>query len=228
MSESILIGTRGWQDPRWADGYYPPELPPDWRFCFYSNRLRSVLVPGEVLADLEFATATQWMEDSDPAFRFVLELPPQWLDFDPVVLGEAYALFRERTGAIHSRTAGLILRAGTAPSESWLEGLIRAIGDDPPLTVDLAPALRTAALLAICASSGSGWCWRCDEEDTPPPSGRLTVALASPAPPRAVRRILELLSECQGEAGRAALFFDGVGAASAAEEARILAELMAV
>ena len=56
MTEPILIGVRGWEYPP-QESYYPPELPEEWRFCFYSNRLRSVLVPAQVWAESGSAPA---------------------------------------------------------------------------------------------------------------------------------------------------------------------------
>ena len=44
MTEPLLIGTRGWDHASGGD-FYPADLPDDWRFCYYSNNLRSVLVP---------------------------------------------------------------------------------------------------------------------------------------------------------------------------------------
>ena len=34
MTEPLMIGTRGWDHGAWAGGFYPPELPDDWRFSF--------------------------------------------------------------------------------------------------------------------------------------------------------------------------------------------------
>ena len=76
MTEPLMIGTRGWAHAAWEGGFYPPELPAEWRFCFYSNNLRSALVPQEQWATVTGADVAAWLEDSDPAFRFVLELPP--------------------------------------------------------------------------------------------------------------------------------------------------------
>ncbi len=227
MSEPILIGTRGWQQAEWAGDFYPPELPEDWRFCFYSNRLRAALVPGESWHDLNAQAVAQWVEDSDPAFRFVLELPPDWSQLAPGSLAAAFDRFRVLSTPIHSRTAGLVVRATGAPDPAWLAALLDAIGEFRPTAVDLPGAQRTAALQSVCTQRAAGWCWRCAEEEAPG-SGGLVVALASAVPPRALRRILEQLNGARGRDGAAALFFEGAQAAKAAEEARILAELMAV
>src|SRR4030067_3666465 len=74
MTEPVMIGTRGWNHVS-GGVFYPAELPDDWRFCFYSNSLRSVLGPQETWDAAQRADVAQWQEDSDPEFRFVVELP---------------------------------------------------------------------------------------------------------------------------------------------------------
>ena len=78
MTEPLLSGTRDWDRDAWLDTVYPAELPREWRFCYYSNLLRSVLVPGAVSAQATVAEVTQWWEDCDTTFRFVLECPPEF------------------------------------------------------------------------------------------------------------------------------------------------------
>jgi len=74
MSEALLVGTRDWASADWADSYYPEDLPEDWRFCYYSNQFRAVLVSWEVWSNISSSGVEAWLEDSDPEFRFVLEI----------------------------------------------------------------------------------------------------------------------------------------------------------
>jgi uncharacterized protein YecE (DUF72 family) len=70
MPEEILIGTRGWDYDEWTGGFYPEELPSDWRFAYYSNHFRSVLVPQATWEKLGVDAVQDWLEDCDPEFRF--------------------------------------------------------------------------------------------------------------------------------------------------------------
>ena len=195
MNEPILIGTRGWNHVSGGD-FYPPELPDDWRFCYYSNNLRSVLVPQENWDAVQRADVAQWLEDSDPAFRFVLELPATLgLPLTQGKREQALAQFLETLEPIAPRTAGLLLRIapGTDVLPDWFEHFLNRLADIAPVCVDL-------------------------------PEGPWRVP---PVLAREVRRYIERLAQWQGQGSFAGLFFEA-GAAKAAQEARLIAELMGV
>lgn len=40
-----LLGTVGWERPDWLAGYYPADLPADWRLAYYANDCGCVLLP---------------------------------------------------------------------------------------------------------------------------------------------------------------------------------------
>ena len=230
MNEPLLIGTRGWNHASGGD-FYPAELPDDWRFCYYSNNLRSVLVPQEAWDSVSRVEVAQWLEDSDPAFRFVIELPatlgsPLTQDKCEQVLAQ----FLETLEPVAPRMAGLLLRiaADAEVRPDGLESFLNRLTDIAPVCVDLPEgSWRTPAVHAVLARQGAGLAWHCAPETAPQPGGRLMVALAPPAPAREVRRFIEGLAQWQGENGVAGLFFDAA-AAKAAQEARIIAELMGV
>ncbi len=230
MTEPLMIGTRGWNHVSGGD-FYPAELPDDWRFCFYSNNLRSVLVPQETLDSAPRAEVAQWLEDSDPAFRFVIELPS--ILGSPLTPGKhesALVQFLETIEPIAPRTAGLLLRIApdTEALPEWFEPLLNQVADIAPVCVDLPEGpWRAPAVLTALERQGAGLAWYCTAETAPHPGGRLMVALAPPAPAREVRRFIERLAQWQGKDALAGLFFDA-GAAKAAQEARIIAELMGV
>ena len=72
--KKLLIGCYGWDYDLWSPQFYPEELPPSWRFCFYSNEIRSVLVPWAVLSRATAEQISTWVEESDDGFEFVLEI----------------------------------------------------------------------------------------------------------------------------------------------------------
>jgi hypothetical protein len=226
MSEPILIGARGWDYPAWHGGFYPEELPEDWRLTYYNNLLRAVLVPGEVWSGVTADTVRVWVEDSDPDFRFVVETPSAFGD-PPAVTAARVAEFHEMLMPLGERLAGLLWRlssptACTAPS---LRSALQAFGDRYPLCVDLPDAARDAERLACLAQHGAGLCWRVEAMPSPIPAGRLIVALGNEAQPRAQRALLEGLVAAGAPDRRTALFF---ATAEQARQARLIAELMDV
>src|SRR3989344_3444637 len=213
MSESILIGTRGWDHPDWTGTFYPDVLPADWRFSFYCNQLRAVLVPDEVWSACGTADVHAWAEDVFPEFRFVVELSAT----SPLSL--------DMLAPIRPQIAGLLLRAPATPDKVWLTARLAEFATSFPMCVDLPPAARTLELLACLAQYDAGLCWHADTEPEPRPGGKLMVALASSAKPKTQRQWLEQLAAWQGEDSRVALFLDDP---ESARQARLLAELMVV
>ena len=233
MNEPLMIGTRGWEHAPWLGDFYPDELPSDWRFCYYSNNLRSVLVPQEIWPDTGRAQVVQWAEDSDLAFRFVIELPATLgVPLAPAAHERELGQFLETIEPVASRVAGLLLRiaAGTPVFSDGFEPLLGRLGDIAPLCVDLPDGpWRAPAPLAALTHQGTGLAWHCGREPAPHPGGRLLVAFAPPAAARDVRRYIEQLAQWQQHDTRAGLFFvEPERAAKAAQEARLIAELMGV
>lgn len=188
-------------------------MPADWRFSFYCNQLRSVLVPAEAWLACSAAEVRAWAEDAFPEFRFVVEL------------SAASPLSLDILAPIRSQVAGLLLRAPATPDKDWLAARLAALTASFPVCVDLPPAARTPDLLACLTQYNAGLCWRAETEPEPRPGGRLMVALASSAKPKVQRRWLERLAAWQREDGQAALFFDDP---ESAKQVRLLAELMVV
>lgn len=71
----FLTGCHGWHN----QFDYPDDLPADWRLCYYSNELRSVIVPAALWSSID-QQAEQWMQDTDDEFKFVFEVPATELD----------------------------------------------------------------------------------------------------------------------------------------------------
>lgn len=230
-----MIGTRGWEVADWVGDFYPGELPDDWRFCYYSNNLRSVLVPQDTLATAQRADILRWIEDSDPAFRFVLELPTALSDsWMPAAMDRTLAAFSELIEPLAARVAGWLLRvAASVPVQpDEFESLLNHFAQRGPVCVDLPDGeWRGAEPLAALDRQGAGLAWHCARDEAPRPGGGLVVALAPLADARTVRHWIEKLAQWQGHhhAARAGLFFEpSRHSARAAQEARLIAELMGV
>jgi hypothetical protein len=69
----VRIGCRGWQDTPWSAGYYPEDLPEEWRLAYYANEADCVLLPAGVWADVPAGTLADWAAEVDVRFRFYLE-----------------------------------------------------------------------------------------------------------------------------------------------------------
>lgn len=229
MSTAIYIGTRGWDDPRWAGRFYPEELPEDWRFCYFSNRLRSVIVPGDRWAGADAEALAQWRADSDSEFGLVLELPPALSR--PETDSAQFEALISRATPLTTQVVGWLLAPdpATTPNATWLSGVLDRLTSMAPVCLDLAGPWRDPAIERVRAAGKAGRCWRPATEATPAADGELLICLAAAeGAPRAQRRLLEDINKWQGDRRAAGLYFEGPNAPTLAEQARVLAELMGV
>jgi len=234
-SEPLMIGARGWDVAAWVGEFYPGELPDDWRFCYYSNNLRSVLVPHAALAMAQRSDVLRWIEDSDPAFRFVPEVPAAPSASGALTtMDHELAMLDDLIEPLVARLGGWLVRVTEdtlLPTEDF-ERLLNRLTRRAPVCVDLPDGeWRSDAMLAMLERQGAGLAWHCARDDAPRLGGELMVALAPVAEARTVRHWIEKLAQWQGRqhAARAGLFFEPSGrSARAAQEARLIAELMGV
>ncbi len=230
MTESLLIGTYGWEHPAWHGNFYPPELPGDWRFCFYSNRLRSVLVSAESWHATDGGQTGLWLTDCDPQFRFVLELPAALATAaTPEIFDGHWADFRAHIEPLRGHTAGLLLRppAASLPDRDSLAHTLSVLTAYKPVCVDLpSDPWCTEGISTLLADTGAGRCWHADETAAPQPGGRFMVGLTSGGNAKILRRQIETLDAWQHDDGLAGLFIQPPGSARMAEEARIIAEIL--
>ena len=232
MSESILIGTRGWDYENWTKTFYPEQLPNDWRFCYYSNELRSLLVLAETWETVERRDIEQWVEDSDPEFRFILELPKN------VLVSTSLSRFEKKleefiylVEPIRRQVSGLLMTnvVDTKPDLGLLETKLTILNNYKPVCVDTDPGQIKNDIDALLVQSNTGVCWHTDREPSPRPGGRLLVAITQKTDPKEQRCILDTMAKWQEGQAIAGLFFDNSKhAAKQAQQARILAELMGV
>lgn len=217
MANEILIGTEGWQHAAWRGRFYPEELPTDWEFCYYSNRLRAVSVPADAASGASAADIAQWLQDSDPAFRFVLTVTgahaadPAW---SPA--------FCARMTVLKPRLAGFIVA-----------DFARAPAPMRTRTVQTLAALAPVCIEGAVDDAEQARVWQVEREPAPPWTGvalgadTLCLARMTDGNPRAIRHALERLAAAP--TATAGLFFSpSPGAADFAEQARTLAELLGV
>ena len=68
----IDIATCGWEGEI-GQGFYPADLPEDWRLDYYSNEFRAVVVPVDVWQGLSLDMLEEWQDAVHDEFRFYFE-----------------------------------------------------------------------------------------------------------------------------------------------------------
>ena len=69
---NIDIASYGWQGTSWQ-GFYPADLPEDWRLDYYSNEFNAVVIPVELWQGASVDEIEQWQDAVHGEFRFYFE-----------------------------------------------------------------------------------------------------------------------------------------------------------
>lgn len=224
MANEILIGTEGWQHAAWREVFYPEELPREWEFCYYSNRLRALWVPADVTASATASDIAQWLQDSDPAFRFVLSVAAT-----RAVDGVWLAEFGAHAAMLKSRLAGIVLVGDIDLPANRLAAMASVLRALAPVCVDV----PVGTGVNFAALNYAPYVWHAQSGSAPPWIGApldgqaLCLARMTDGNPRLIRHVLEQLAAAPTVT--AGLFFSPSAAApDYAEQARTLAELLAL
>ena len=100
-----------WAHPAWVGGFYPEDLPEEWRLGYFANEFSAVVVPHASWIDAEPDLLQSWVDDVSDSFRFFLELT------SPVEV----SLCDKQASILMSNFGGYIVDAGLA-REVWGEG----------------------------------------------------------------------------------------------------------
>ncbi len=122
----LYLAVRGWQAPVLAAGFYPEDLPPEWRPDYYATQLRAVVLPE---AEWRAQDPEEWAE-ALPRLLWALELCP---DAEGLA-----ALRRWRAAGLEPHAIHLLPAAAVAADLAPLDGL-PLYGEVPP------PGLAVAA-----------------------------------------------------------------------------------
>ncbi len=185
MAHGLLIGCLGYDHPQWTPEPYAEDLPQSWRFCYYSNEVRSVVLPVRVLAELDDDLIQTWTDDSDAEFRFVLELSPQLLGEQPQA---AVTGLRAQLAPLSGKLAAAVVFEPV--SQPWAQAVQEALG----------PAL----VLCTSDAHSAGHVWFPQRDTTAPADEGVLLAFAGECEPRAMRSIFERLQQQDADCG---LFF---------------------
>lgn len=71
-----LLGAIGWEHDAWIGGFYPEDMPPEWRLSYYNTHFECVLLPYREWSTRRIDELNAWREDTLERFRFLLEHPP--------------------------------------------------------------------------------------------------------------------------------------------------------
>jgi hypothetical protein len=150
----IRVMARGWNHEAWVEqGFYPDDLPEDWRLPFYSNEFRAVLIPTEDWRSVTDEMLEEWLDEVPDEFQFFLELAD--------VFGDAAAV-----GAVAAQLGphlgGFVCCPQTVPEDldAWLSQL-KPLYDLGPVGMLLPPATR------LDGAQGLNPCWRLAEDVSP-------------------------------------------------------------
>lgn len=212
MTGEIRIGTYGWRHANESTSFYDPNLPPEWRLSWYANHFRIVVIPASY--EVDAGKIERWLEDTDPAFRFILEL-----DRTPLV-------------AKTDDNYGLTLRATERLFNGQLDAFLyrpRRISGQHSKPPPIVPADLTNA--SFCVERGES---RINEpvdagsrfDDVAPGKSALdSVVYSSCIDLPQIRILLESMRQAQSK-NQALIFTDEKSAYTDAQQARILNDLL--
>lgn len=224
LQTELLIGTAGWDNEKWIGGFYPQDLPEDWRFGYYTNRFRSVLVPATSWSASDTEPLVDTMqEDLYPEFRMVLE----WQLPERGDLAAQAEEFLQKSRAVDENVDAYLVRVAGSANDAAMRA-IKLLQERHPVCLCGGNAQIDEGYSRL---DGVSQCWRTDSEEQPLARGQFLVALSGNTDPRGIREIIEKidawpegLSSVQG----AALFFINDKSADTALQARTISELMGV
>jgi uncharacterized protein YecE (DUF72 family) len=223
----LLIGTRDWQNTPWENKFYPDNLPEDWRFCFYSNQFRTVLVPGTVWDTITGDDINMWVEDSDKDFKLVCELPSVFSETLSITdISKMLLEFQDKTSLLGSQIVSYFWQPSKKQIQQpeFIQQALEIISRTIPVSVNIADnkVVETGSV------DTTSICWRVADRGEPEPQGRFLVVLCQENDLKRIRQVIEQLQDWMGEHRQAALIFEGDNALVQAQQARMIAEMLVI
>ncbi|MGM0593137.1 MAG: hypothetical protein ACQETD_01260 [Pseudomonadota bacterium] len=72
----LSVAAWGWRDAGW-EGFYPEDLPAEWRLDYYANQYEAMVLPCAEWQREGDETLREWLEEAPEGFRFYWELRRQ-------------------------------------------------------------------------------------------------------------------------------------------------------
>jgi len=130
MNKTIFVGSRGVSHPAWCEGFYPDDLPLEWRLSYYGNEFRALLLLQDDINSLSREEVVEWLEDLNDDFRLLYELE---FDSFSVLSSLPVELVRRLQGVVCSVTTAqldlLLEQTILLPAE--MPFYLRCLGDVP-------------------------------------------------------------------------------------------------
>ncbi len=151
----VLVGSRGWDHEQWVGGFYPEDLPGDWRLTYYANAFRAVLVPADRLLDVAADEVEAWRDDVPEDFRFYFEISRD------LMMRTGHARFLRLLDTLGNAVEGVSLRFGAAswPSREQLEPWLDALCGQCRLAASFPVEQASAELKLTLAEYGVAASW---------------------------------------------------------------------
>ncbi len=205
----LQLGLLGWGDGLQKSGFFPDDLPSEWRLTYLSNELDCVAVPLEGLHDLDPEMVEEWAEDTHDRFGFYLLLP----GFNPRQEDQLH-LFRnllQQLEPLGEQLVGILVGADRTESDiSLLQHMLQREGrSQVPLCqlTDLHPEGLSEE--GICSLQGG--------------DGVALLHAERELTPMAMRRVVELL---RSEGVNTLLFVPAEGLRVNLQSAETISELL--
>ena len=74
----VRIGTMGWLFDSWDSGYYPEDIPQEWKLGYYANELTAVVVPENLWKQAGPEELEAMVEDVHEDFGFYFQVKTYW------------------------------------------------------------------------------------------------------------------------------------------------------
>ncbi|GJL81716.1 MAG: hypothetical protein DHS20C01_13500 [marine bacterium B5-7] len=231
MAQNLIdVGTVDFEGSTWASTYFNSEMPAQWRFLYYSNQFRSVLLPLDKTDFLLSPQGREITDDSDTGFHFILTISWQAANSDQTLL--------QRLESLDIHIAALVIEISTC-CEPTQDANLEQLAIRWPVCLDVIngsvdePA--SIEVLKLAEKFDATLLWRPDISSTirleplqqPYEGGRyLITRISAPTLPQ-LRSIIESLALWKDGYRSAGIFFDdNAKAPQNASDCRILVELM--
>jgi hypothetical protein len=198
----LLIGACGWSHSGWLADFYPQDLPVDWHLSYYANEFPVVLVTAQEW-NLPEAAVSQWCEDTEASFRFVVEITANTV--------EELQLQLERIVGFGERCVGLLLVTSLYTEEIALNELLEVMTNFGSLCLDFGAYRPDESVKQSLRQRQIGWCWHGDGSAEGLSEGLLAVTRihSKDANPRQIRRWVETALASSMPQRQSILLFEG-------------------
>jgi len=119
----IWIASCGCWHSNWDAQFYPDDLPPNWRLCYYSNEFSAIFLQHQEWVAQPTRNIEVWMEDCNDRFEFLLQIEFAQFEANTGLLDKAL----ENLAIMSSQVSALIFNAMDASLPKYWNLFIQAV-----------------------------------------------------------------------------------------------------